>query len=83
MHIDFSLTGIGFTLGVFNINTGTMQPIANLPHKALFFCRLENMVIFIIGADGRHRMIARITDGLEGFSKHKKFQLGGGHHAQP
>ena len=83
MHIDFSLASIGFALGVFNDDTGTMQPITDLPHKALFFCRLKNMVIFIVRADGRHGMIFRIADGLEGFSKHKKLQLGGGHHGQP
>ena len=82
MHIDFGLSGIGLTLGILNSDAGTIQPVTDLPHQALFFCCLKNMIIFIIGADRRHRMIVGVANGFEAFPKHEKFQLGRCHHAQ-
>ena len=82
MHIDFSLSGIGLTLGILDSDAGTKQPITDLPHQALFFCCLKNMIIFIIGADWRYRMIVGVANGFEALPKHEKFQLGRCHHAQ-
>ena len=82
MHIDFGLSGIGLTLGILNSDAGTIQPVADLPHQALFFCCLKNMIIFIIGANRRHRMIFGAANGFEVFPKHEKFQLGRCHHGK-
>ena len=82
MHIDFSLSSIGLTLGILNSDAGTIQPVTDLPHQTLFFCCLKDMIVFIIGTDRRHRMIIGVANGLEAFPKHEKFQLGRCHHGQ-
>ncbi len=76
LYVNLSLSRVSLTLGIFNLDSGTLQTVAYLAHQPLFLGGLKNMIVLVIRTDGSHFLIIILPKLVVCLVKNKKFEFG-------
>ena len=83
VNVELGLTSVGLTLAALDRDPRLVEPIADGPHHIFLTGGLEDVVVLVIGADGRHMVILTLLHLLKGLPENEKLQFGGRGHLQP
>ena len=80
-HVDLLLAGARLALRVLDRHAGGVQPGADRPHHLLLLGGLEDVVVLVVGAEGREAAVAGRLQLLVGLAEQEELELGGHHGA--
>ena len=71
--IQFFLAGLGLAFGVFDGDAGILQVVAQRAHHMFLFGGLQDVVIFVVSADGLQIAELVLADIVKAFLEQKEF----------